>query len=78
MGIVSAFNEWDPLEEVIVGRLENAMLPSWLTITRATIPMDSAFLANLEKRASKATWRRELGERATVYPKGKELMEYKY
>lgn len=55
MNRVSSFNEWDPLEEVIVGRLEHAMLPSWLTITRATIPMDSAFLARLEARASKAT-----------------------
>jgi N-dimethylarginine dimethylaminohydrolase len=27
MGIVSAFNEWDPLEEVIVGRVEGARVP---------------------------------------------------
>ena len=25
---VSSFNEWDPLEEVVVGRLEGAMIPS--------------------------------------------------
>ena len=25
---VSSYNEWDPLEEVVVGRLEGAMIPS--------------------------------------------------
>lgn len=27
MGLVSAFNEWDPLEEVIVGRIDGARVP---------------------------------------------------
>lgn len=40
-GPVCSYNEWDPLEEVIVGRLENAMLPSWHTVTLATIPAEA-------------------------------------
>lgn len=28
-GPVSSYNEWDPLEEVIVGRVENAHFPPW-------------------------------------------------
>lgn len=35
---VNSYNEWDPLEEVIVGDLANAMWSSWNIITRETIP----------------------------------------
>ena len=35
---VNSHNEWDPLEEVIVGRLENAMFPSVEPINRHTFP----------------------------------------
>ncbi len=35
---VSSHNEWDPLEEVIVGRLEHAMLPDATIINRHTFP----------------------------------------
>jgi glycine amidinotransferase len=35
---VSSYNEWDPLEEVIVGRLEGAAIPPWHDIVRATMP----------------------------------------
>jgi len=35
---VNSYNEWDSLEEVIVGRLENAMFPAWNVINTATIP----------------------------------------
>jgi glycine amidinotransferase len=35
---VQSFNEWDPLEEVIVGRLEGATVPSWHPIVAASIP----------------------------------------
>ena len=34
---VRSFNEWDPLEEVIVGSLEGAVMPpSHITVTRTT------------------------------------------
>jgi len=35
---VNSFNEWDPLEEVIVGRLEHAMLPDAQIINKHTFP----------------------------------------
>jgi glycine amidinotransferase len=42
--IVESYNEWDPLEEVVVGRLDDAMQPTWQTIARATVPPDSEYL----------------------------------
>ena len=35
---VNSFNEWDPLEEVIIGSLGGAMFPSWNVINHATVP----------------------------------------
>ncbi len=35
---VSSYNEWDLLEEVIVGIVDGAMTPSWHTIYRAAVP----------------------------------------
>jgi glycine amidinotransferase len=35
---VNSFNEWDPLEEVIVGRLEGASFPAWKKINENTVP----------------------------------------
>jgi glycine amidinotransferase len=35
---VNSHNEWDPLEEVIVGSLEAAMFPDWTTINEVTVP----------------------------------------
>jgi glycine amidinotransferase len=35
---VNSHNEWDPLEEVIVGTLDGAMLPAWNVINRCTVP----------------------------------------
>ena len=35
---VNSYNEWDPLEEVIVGRLEYAMLPDAQIINKHTFP----------------------------------------
>jgi glycine amidinotransferase len=35
---VSSYNEWDLLEEVIVGRVDGAMFPSWHTIYQAALP----------------------------------------
>ena len=42
---VNSHNEWDPLEEVIVGRLEHAMLPDATIINRHTFPpSESSFM----------------------------------
>ena len=35
---VCSWNEWDPLEEVIVGSVEGAHLPEWHHIIQATMP----------------------------------------
>ena len=35
---VNSHNEWDPLEEVIIGGLDNAMFPDWITINQVTVP----------------------------------------
>ncbi|MBY6243893.1 amidinotransferase [Methylosinus sp. Sm6] len=35
---VSSYNEWDPLEEVIVGRLEGAVIPSGHKVVTSVIP----------------------------------------
>jgi glycine amidinotransferase len=35
---VSSHNEWDPLEEVIVGRLEGATIPSGHPVVTCNIP----------------------------------------
>lgn len=35
---VHSYNEWDPLEEVIVGIVEDAVLPEWDTINEVTVP----------------------------------------
>ncbi len=36
--LVNSHNEWDPLEEVILGNLDGAMFPEWNTINRVTVP----------------------------------------
>lgn len=38
---VRSYNEWDPLEEVIVGVLDDAMFPSWNTINKVIVPPGS-------------------------------------
>lgn len=35
---VNSHNEWDPLEEVIIGTMDGAMFPEWNTINVATVP----------------------------------------
>jgi len=40
MNPVNSHNEWDPLEEVIVGSVQGAMLPAWNTINKHTVPPD--------------------------------------
>lgn len=44
---VRAYNEWDPLEEVIVGIVDDAMLPSWNLINEITFPPGAWELAEL-------------------------------
>ena len=39
---VSSHNEWDPLEEIIVGRLENAIIPSAHPVVTCNIPGTAA------------------------------------
>lgn len=36
--VVNSYNEWDPLEEIIVGTLDGATVPSWHVALRATMP----------------------------------------
>jgi glycine amidinotransferase len=36
-GPVSTWNEWDPLEEIIVGIVDDALVPPWETITPAVV-----------------------------------------
>jgi len=39
--VVCSYNEWDPLEEVIVGRVEGAAVPPWHVTLQATTPQHS-------------------------------------
>jgi len=52
--LVSSFNEWDPLEEVIVGRMEGAAVPAWDLALDATMPTEQK--AYFEQNAGKP-WR---------------------
>ncbi|MFE5872581.1 amidinotransferase [Streptomyces roseifaciens] len=38
MPVVSSHNEWDPLEEVVVGRVDGAMTSSWEVLDRISVP----------------------------------------
>lgn len=44
---VNSFNEWDPLEEVIVGRLENAVIPPGHVTVTYNVPRSVARLVKL-------------------------------
>jgi glycine amidinotransferase len=37
--IVNSYNEWDPLEEVIVGNIDGAAIPPWHIMLQATMPL---------------------------------------
>lgn len=37
-GVVNCYNEWDPLEEVVVGVIDGATVPSWHITLRETMP----------------------------------------
>jgi glycine amidinotransferase len=45
---VNSHNEWDPLEEVIICSLDNAMFPEWTKINEVTVPPGE--WAEVEKR----------------------------
>ncbi len=36
--VVSSYNEWDPLEEVVVGIVDHACIPAWDVALKATMP----------------------------------------
>ncbi len=36
--VVNSFNDWDPLEEVIVGAIDGAAVPPWTVALRSTLP----------------------------------------
>ena len=40
-GPVCAYNEWDPLEEVIVGTCTGATVPPWDLVLSGAMPEDS-------------------------------------
>ncbi len=40
---VHSYNEWDPLEEVIVGSVDGAVVPPWDAITMATMPSHASW-----------------------------------
>lgn len=37
-GVVQSYTEWDPLEEVVVGRVDHACTPQWHATLEATMP----------------------------------------
>lgn len=39
--LVNSFNEWDPLEEVIVGRIDSSTVPEWAITLESTMPSHS-------------------------------------
>lgn len=49
---VCSYNEWDPLEEVIVGTMVGAAVPTWNVVVEATMPSchKDYFLKNVGKR----------------------------
>ncbi|CAN5312798.1 amidinotransferase [soil metagenome] len=49
--IVNSHNEWDPLEEVIVGSLDGACVPPWDAAYRAMIPAESVEMVEAFHRA---------------------------
>lgn len=41
VAVVNSHNEWDPLEEVIVGRIDDAVVPEWHVTLESTMPEGS-------------------------------------
>jgi len=61
--VVSSYTEWDPLEEIIVGIVDDAMLPSWNTINEVTFP-PAAWRADGLRRGGGVPYRPEQIEAA--------------
>jgi glycine amidinotransferase len=59
---VNTHNEWDPLEEVIVGVVEGAMIPPWDVILEATLHKKE--LWDFHRQHGGTPWPKELLERA--------------
>ena len=47
MGVVNSWNEWDPLEEIIVGRLDGAAIPPYHVTVTFNVPTFTAKLHRL-------------------------------
>ncbi len=60
--IVNAHNEWDPLEEIIVGTIEGALVPPWDVIMEATVHKKE--LWNFYKKFGGEPWPKEMLEAA--------------
>jgi len=56
--VVNAHNEWDPLEEVIVGIVEGATVPPWEAVTPAVVHHPE--LLDFYRRHGGQPWSREL------------------
>jgi len=56
--VVNAHSEWDPLEEVIVGIVEGAMIPPWDVIMEATL--DKKELWDFYREFGGTPWPKEL------------------
>ncbi len=56
--VVNSHNEWDPLEEVIVGTIEGALIPPWDVILEATLHKEE--LWDSHKEHGGAPWPKEL------------------
>ena len=63
MSAVSSYTEFQPLEEVIVGHIDGAMVPSWTVIEDATVPPGSESLDDVRGRPG-AAYRPELVDAA--------------
>ena len=62
--IVNSHNEWDPLEEIIVGRAENAVVPQFTAEVKANTHEDSwdFYIANSGKQFPKEHLKKAVAE----------------
>ena len=56
--VVNAHNEWDPLEEIIVGVVESARIPPWETVTPAVVHHEE--LLDFYRQQGGQPWSQEL------------------